>query len=309
MNHRGNDRIKVLLDTDIGSDIDDALALAYLLAQPRCELVGVTTVTGETTQRAALAGKICDLAGRDDVPIHCGSPGPLAFGPGQPNVPQYEAITAEPHRLDFPDEHAVSFLRRTIRENPGEIVLLTVGPLTNAAVLFGLDPEIPSLLRSMVLMAGAYTDAMRDERGKLRAEWNLRCDPVASSIVYHARPRQFTAYGLDVTTQCVLSAGEYRQRFGDAGPAMQAVNAMAEVWFREHNRMTFHDPLAAASIFEPELCEYAAGEAEICLRADSRFGASPFHPAADNPPHRIAAGVDSQRFFDHFTEVIGRLAR
>ena len=68
------DRIPVLLDTDIGSDIDDAVCLAYLLRQPRCELLGVTTVSGrEPRLRASLADGICRAAGRDDVPIHSGA--------------------------------------------------------------------------------------------------------------------------------------------------------------------------------------------------------------------------------------------
>ena len=73
--------IPVLLDTDIGSDIDDAVALAYLLKQPRCDLLGVTTVTGEPTKRAMLADAICQAAGRTDIPIHVGTEAPLLVDP------------------------------------------------------------------------------------------------------------------------------------------------------------------------------------------------------------------------------------
>ena len=84
------DRIPVLLDTDIGSDIDDAVALAYLLRQPRCELVGITTVSGDVQKRAALAEVTCRAGGREDIPIHCGRRDVLLNGPGQPNVPDSE---------------------------------------------------------------------------------------------------------------------------------------------------------------------------------------------------------------------------
>src|SRR5438105_11838794 len=94
--------VPVLLDTDIGSDIDDAVALAYLLRQPRCELVGITTVTGNVIQRAACAEILCRAVGREAVPIHCGAEKPLLFGPGQPNVPQFEAIRHRSPRLDWP---------------------------------------------------------------------------------------------------------------------------------------------------------------------------------------------------------------
>ena len=69
-----DEKLKVLFDTDIGSDIDDAVALAYLLTQQRCELLGVTTVTGEADQRAEIASAMCRSVGRDDVPVHAGCP-------------------------------------------------------------------------------------------------------------------------------------------------------------------------------------------------------------------------------------------
>src|ERR1041385_5145304 len=123
--------IKLLLDTDIGSDIDDAVCLAYLLRQPRCELLGITTVTGHAGQRAALAEVVCRAAGRAEVPVHAGSPGPLLIGPGQPVVHHYEAIAQRPHRKDYSPHTAVEFLRQTIRKRPHEITLLGIGPLTN----------------------------------------------------------------------------------------------------------------------------------------------------------------------------------
>src|SRR5881397_3451936 len=152
-----SDRVLLLLDTDIGSDIDDAVCLAYLLRQPRCELLGVTTVTGEVAERAALCEVICRAAGREEIPIHAGASSVLLLGPGQPRVPQYEAIRERPHRRDYEPGAAVEFLRRTIRRRPGEITLLAIGPFTNVALLFATDPEIPSLLKELVIMGGVYS--------------------------------------------------------------------------------------------------------------------------------------------------------
>src|ERR1700709_1866096 len=100
-------RTAVLLDTDIGSDIDDAVALAYLLRQPRCDLVGITTVTGDVAKRAALAQITCEAAGGTDVPIHCGASTPLLWGPGQPEVPHYEMAKHHSHRMNWPQNSAV----------------------------------------------------------------------------------------------------------------------------------------------------------------------------------------------------------
>src|SRR5947209_13445170 len=83
-----NGRIPVLLDTDIGSDIDDALCLAYLLRQPWCELIGITTVSGEPERRAMLADAVCRAEGRSGIPIHSGSPLPLLLPQRQVEAPQ-----------------------------------------------------------------------------------------------------------------------------------------------------------------------------------------------------------------------------
>src|SRR5437870_7382262 len=93
--------LKVLFDTDIGSDIDDAVALAYLLAQPECELLGITTVSGEPGKRAQLASALCQNAGRE-VAIFPGRDAPLLGQQRQPLAPQAAALARWPHRPEFP---------------------------------------------------------------------------------------------------------------------------------------------------------------------------------------------------------------
>lgn len=137
-----DERIAVLLDTDPGSDIDDVIALAYLLRQPRCDLVGVTTVSGRTEERAGIVDYVLRAAGRGEVPVHAGLAGPVCGGPGQLEVPQYAAIAGLPHRRDFERGAAVGFIRETIRKRPGEVVLLTIGPMTNVAAGLLMDPEL-----------------------------------------------------------------------------------------------------------------------------------------------------------------------
>ncbi|MCY3021705.1 MAG: nucleoside hydrolase [Planctomycetota bacterium] len=297
------DRLPVLLDTDIGSDIDDAVCLAYLLKQPRCELLGITTVTGNTAQRAALADLVCHAAGRKDVPVHAGAPNVLLTGPGQPEVPQYHAISNRPHRKDFPPAAAVEFLRRTIRSRPHEITLLTIGPLTNIALLFAMDPEIPALLKALHLMCGVFTAGNR--QGPAAREWNALVDPLATAVVYRARPPSCTSIGLEVTTKCVLDAGECRRRFAKAGGPLEIVAEMAEVWFRDRKAITFHDPLAGATIFEPQLCEYAEGEVEIETVSEKLAGLTAFSSRAERKPHRIATAVKPDEFFAHYFAVVG----
>lgn len=290
-------RIPILFDTDIGSDIDDAVALAYLLREPRCELVGVSTVSGEPLARAELADAVCQAAGRMDVPVHSGADLPLLGPQLQPHVPQRSALERFPHRTDFQPGSAVPFMREVIRARPGEVTLLAVGPLTNVSALFTMDTEIPRLLKRLVWMGGIYTTRIS---GASRAEWNARCDPHAAQKVLQSPVPEVTLFGLDVTLRCVLDAGECRQRL--RGGPLDVVAAMAEVWFGQRDHITFHDPLAAVAIFHPELCGYARGTAEVELHSPRIPGMTHWTEDAAGP-HQMAATVEAGAFFQQYFSV------
>ena len=301
-NRRDMDTIPLLFDTDIGSDIDDAVALAYLLRQPRCELLGITTVTGEPEKRAALADAIVAASGRGDVPVHVGLAAPLLIAPLQPQAAQAEVLTGRAHRAFGPRPTAIDFLRETIRARPGEITLLATGPFTNLAVLFALDPEIPTLLKQLVVMGGVYYTRGYDQTN---AEWNIRNDPHATAIVFNAPVPRLVAVGLDVTMQCRMPSEEVRARFAQAGPPLDLVLDMAEVWFRHTSQITFHDPLAAALIFEPHLCTLEHQRIEVELTSPRGLGQTYFDDNAPRKPHEIAISVKAEAFFDHYFATVG----
>ncbi len=295
--------IPVLFDTDIGSDIDDAVALAYLLRQPECDLLGITTVSGEPEKRAALARAVCGAAGRDDVPVHAGLEAPLVAALLQPHAPQAQALDLAAF-AEFSQPTAINFLRETIRARPGEITLLATGPLTNLAVLFALDPEVPALLKQMVLMGGVFYTRSVGHTGATGAEWNMRCDPHAAAIVFRAPVPRLLAVGLDVTEQCRMPAEKVRIRFTAAGPPLDMVLDMAEVWFRQTPQITFHDPLAAALIFAPELCQTERQRVEVDTSHSRTQGQTFFEPNAGEKPHEIAVSVEAPAFFQHYFEVV-----
>lgn len=291
--------IPVLLDTDIGSDIDDAVALAYLLRQPLCDLLGVTTVSGEPQKRAALARAICGAAGREDVPIHAGLASPLIAAPLQPHAPQAKILDPETF-AEFTRPTAIDFLRATIRSRPGEIMLLAIGPLTNLAVLFALDPEVPTLLKQLVLMGGLFYGRSVGHTGATGAEWNMRCDPHAAAIVFNAPVPRLRAVGLDVTEECRMPSEEVRQKLTQAGSLFDVVLDMAEVWFRQKSELTFHDPLAAALIFAPELCQTERQRIEVDTDHSRTRGQTFFDPNSAEKPHEIAVNADAPAFFRHY---------
>ncbi len=287
---------KVLLDTDIGSDIDDAVCLAYLLAQPECDLLGITTVSGEPVRRAQIASAICKVAERD-IPIYPGAGDPLLVPQKQPVAQQAAKLDRWSHHTSYPSGEAVEFLRRTIRRHPHEVTLLTIGPLTNIALLFAVDPEIPSLLRQLVMMCGVFTDNLA--RSTTKAEWNARLDPHATAMVYRARPPIHRSVGLDVTTHVTLDKPAVQARF--TAPLLQPVMDFAHVWFAERDLLTFHDPLAAVSIFDPAVVEYTRGTVTVDLNHPELAGRTLWQPG--DGYHEVALKVNAERFFASYFSV------
>lgn len=285
---------KILLDTDIGTDVDDALCLAYLLANPNCDLLGITTVTGEPERRAMMASVMTHAAGKPGIPIYPGGGRPLLLEQRQVTAPQAEVVDRFPHQTDFPRGEAVEFLRRTIRAHPGEVTLLTIGPLTNAGLLFAVDPEIPRLLKGIVMMAGLFTNKVVDF-GPL--EWNAFGDAHASAIVYQSPVPVHRSVGLDVTTKVVMSADEVRQKM--RGPLLEPVAAFAEIWFKQWGGVMFHDPLAATTIFDDSICTWERGQVEIELTSPRLTGFTHWSKREDGP-HEVGMGIAPERFFAEF---------
>ena len=289
--------MKLLLDTDIGSDIDDAQCLAFLLHEPTIELIGITTVTGDTAARARIADAICRHAGAD-VPIIAGSPDPLMVPQRQPMAPQAARLKNWKHKTDIPIGGAVEFLRTAIREHPGEVTLLAIGPLTNIALLFRSDPECARLLESVVMMIGRYTFS---DSAMPYVEWNSLLDPHAASIVLSQNDLRLELYGLDVTRKVFLGKTETMDRF--AVPSLAVVRDLAELYFETHDTTTFHDPLAAVGRLERTICTYEHGRARVETAECGVSGMTYWR--ADKPGdqpglHEIALSVNPDLFFDRF---------
>ncbi len=290
--------IKVLLDTDIGTDVDDAVALTYLLSHPQCELLGITTVTGEAEKRASLASVLCKAAGKD-IPIYPGADQPMQGEQRQQIAQQAMVLPSWPHETNFPMNQAVDFLANSIRSHPNEVTLLTIGPLTNIGLLFSTYPDVAELLAGFVMMGGNF-DETGPEAG--RVEWNIAGDPMASEFTYKAPVRLHRSLGLNVTQQVMMSAEDVREKF--TAPLLRPVLDMAEIWFGQfYPFITYHDPLAAATIFEPDLCTYQQGRVKIDNSDASTR--TIWQLEATDAPHQVAVTVDVDRYFQHFFSVVG----
>ncbi len=285
---------KILLDTDIGSDIDDAVALAYLLSEPRCELLGVTTVTGAAYKRTALTKHLVEAAGKN-IPVVTGYENPLVIEQRQGEAPQASKLSSVPEALAGDPGDAVEFLRENILRHRGEVTLLAVGPFTNVARLIEADPEILSNLKELVIMGGKYSD-FPTPWGP--TEWNAIVDPHATDQLFRYASCPVRAFGLDITWQLSMSPREVAAHFADH-PLLRIVLDWSEVWFAERDMLHFHDPLAAMAIFHHEVCAYSAGEVFVELEPGDRQGVTTFRQKGSGNV-RVASSVDQSIFFSRF---------
>lgn len=293
------EKIKVLLDTDIGSDIDDALALSYLLAEPRCELMGITTVTGEPQKRAMMAHLLCSIAEKE-VPIFPGAAYPMHGKQHQPIAPHAAALKNWNLSRNFPEGEAIRFMRKTIRENPGEIVLLSIAPLTNIGLLFSIDPQIPSLLKGLVMMCGVFHYEL-PELKDFKFEWNAIGDPFATAIVYNSRVPLHRSIGLDVTYKVTMDRIEAQNRF--TGKLLEPVRAFSE-YHNEYPHIVFHDPLAAMSIFHDDILQYQKGRVYLEHGDDYYEGMTRWAEGIGEWNHEVASQVHRELFFERYFSIV-----
>ncbi|HVC34434.1 MAG TPA: nucleoside hydrolase [Chloroflexota bacterium] len=296
---------KVILDTDIGTDVDDCLALALLLGSPEIELLGVSCVYGDVELRARMAMKLLNLRGRTDVPVLAGVTRPLLG-----RRPVYWAGHEGEGLLDPADgrllpspEHAVDFLVRRVMAEPGQIHLVAIGPLTNVALAFLREPRLAASLAHLTIMGGAI-------RGPGRfalpyCEHNVTCDPEAAHVVLSAGAPT-TLIPLDVTTQVRLRpAGVERIRLG--GSAFhRAVASQVELYppFRERGFTHLHDPLAAAAVVRPGLVTTESLHLDVETEGRYTAGATLVRAPGEKAPANVevALGVEAERFEEFLVE-------
>jgi purine nucleosidase len=296
--------IRLIVDTDIGTDVDDCLALAFVLGSPEFELEGVTCVYGDVGLRARMVLKLLRLAGRDDVPVMLGSNQTLLgirpiFWLGHEGVGLLEAGD---DRLTPAPEHAVDYLVRTIMANPGEIHLLAIGPPTNVALAFRREPRLATRLAHLTIMGGALRG--RDGLGLPYAEHNFACDPEAAQVVL-AAGAPTTLVPLDVTTRVTIRTAAVARLRAGGSPFHHAVAGQVERYprFAETGTTLLHDPLAAALIVRPELAETVPLRVEIETHGRLSAGASLMRRPTGGAPATaaVALGIDvatAERFIE-----------
>lgn len=282
---------KVLLDTDIGGDIDDAICLAYLLKEPKCKLLGITTVCGEPEKRASVANAICKTVKRD-IPIVAGLDATLQPVPVYPTPDGAAALVNWEHDV-YEKSDAPAFMYEMIKANPHEIVLLGIGNMTNIATLFNIYPDSPSLLKGLYVMNGYFG---QEELPEAYYNWNSWADPLASQIVFASKVAINRAITLEITDKLTIGAAKARDLLPADSNLMKAVFDFGNAWLESSNKLTLHDPLAAVCIFHPDVCHFEKGLVRVETNEVKSMGGTSFRASQDGNVE-ISREVDADRFY------------
>jgi len=341
-------KVPVVLDVDTG--IDDALALLYACASPELELLAVTCIGGNVDARqvAENTRAVLELAGRKDVPVVLGRERPLvkrletSTETHGPRGLGYAELSPASRPIE-PDDAADRIIA-VARERPGEVLLVTLGPLTNLAVALEREPTLPRLLGGYVLMGGVFGAPGNTTP---TSEWNIHVDPHAAKQVFArwAMPGEQTtalplAMGLDVTERARFLPEQLRHlavRAGalplDAAAAgtepVRAIGSVAanpmlrflvdalRFYFEFHAKYDgfygafIHDPFAVAAAIDRSLVRTQPTfvDVEIGSGLGHAMTVGDFRGLLRRPPNvDVAREADADRFMDRFIDRVGGFA-
>ena len=240
---------KIIIDTDIGDDVDDAFAVALALRSPELQILGITTAFGDTKTRAKLLDRLLGEAGRTDIPVAVGISNPQI----QTSLSQH-AYADGGHFARSSHPQAIDFILEQIRRYPGEITLVAIGPLVNVGALVDKDAATFRKLRRVVLMGGSiergYGDLGYTKPHGPDAEWNIKNDIpsaqklFASGVPIFMMPLDSTQLKLDEVKRAFL--------FQAGTSITDALTLLYHEWGQE--TPTLFDPMTIAYIVNPKLC-------------------------------------------------------
>lgn len=240
---------ELFIDTDIGGDVDDALALAIALRCPQIRVVGVSTVYLRPAWRAQTAAEVFRRAGAPMPPIAAGCGSPLCGRWEEKHIPDTGVLPPEPVPLS--PLHGSELLLRCARSNPA-LNILAIGPLTNIALALKQDS---AAFRDCTLwmMGGRLKSA--------RPEWNCQCDPEALHMVFSSGVR-VNLVPFEWTSQSQLTQAEMDAFTGT--PGREYLQGMMESFAQRFGfRPMLHDPMALAMLVCPELFTLRAHRVEV----------------------------------------------
>jgi purine nucleosidase len=247
---------RVILDTDPGSDFDDAYAIVLAANSPELILEGVTIVSALQDTRMKIARKLLNLCGRPEVPVYEGCAYPImrkpvagwsTFKPAGNEgkgflVPEDDALEATPG-------HAADFIIEKVLEHPNEVTLIPVAELTNIALAIIKEPEIIGKIKEIVLMGGVINPEQYGLTPNL--EHNLSSDPEATRIVFESGI-PITVVSLNVTLKVRMTPARFEQLQSYHTPVVDGLVSMTKHWFAlvQRDWSELHDPVAVGAVID-----------------------------------------------------------
>jgi len=284
------DRTKVILDTDIGDDIDDAYALGLALSSPELDILGVTTAWGATDLRAQLVSRMLYETGRDDIPVVAG------VRTGDQKFAQY-GWAEWFHHAKIRQQDVVDFYTEEIRRYPGQITLIAIGPLTNVGALIDRDPETFRKLKQVVIMGGNATLASYDiysgTSPNPAPEYNITKDVTAARKLFASGVPIIMA-GLDATTMLKLDEVKRARLFQKSSPLTDSLTVLYHLW--GYTTPTLFDPMAVSMVIDPTLTRLVPMHIEVDEQGVTRN--IPGKPANA----RVCFDPQIERFFELVTQ-------
>lgn len=286
--------ISLILDTDLGDDVDDVFALAYAVRNPRINLCAVTTVLGDTRWRAALALRLLDELGVDDVPVAAGAPG------GEVNTVTLSGDVVAPPGADdsrCAPRPATELMADVIASAPPPVWLATIGPATNAAALLAERPEAAEGLAGIVMMGGRHEPAFPREH-------NFGTNPEAAAAVCNSG--ETVLVGDYVVTCQAMLRREDLPRVRQAPGVGTSLATMLETYFdrRERDWTSMYDPVTLTLALDETFLSLDPTP----MQADVVDGQVRFAPGPETAGLRLADSIDADAFHDDLLRVIERPA-
>ena len=280
----------VIIDTDIGDDFDDALAVGLALSSPELKILGIMSAWGDTALRARLLDRLLCDTGRADIPVAVGIE---KHHPGQAAFTQARWASRAPAK---PHPAAVDFLLEQIRKYPGEITLIAIAPLTNLGAAIERDPATFRRLKRVVIMGGSIHRGYGDiyvPNNHPDAEYNIAMDPTAAKQVFAAgvplyvMPLDATQHKLDEVKRQLL--------FTESSNLTDDLSLLYLQWVQGFHQQTpvLYDDVAVAYAIDPALCPTQPMRIEV---DDKGFT----HEVAGPPNSFVCLASDSDKFFNFY---------
>jgi purine nucleosidase len=287
--------IPIILDTDIGTDVDDAFALALILVSPELDLRGVTTVGTDPQTRARIVCRFLAAVERNDIPVAVGAmPQPDEEIEKQGRYAKQDG-EGRPRISQPVKESAVDFLYQQLKAQHGELTLLAIGPLTNIARLLREHPDCKKWIRRIVMMAGSVRVGYKG-KAPPEIEWNVRCDIPAAQAVF-ASGIPLVVAPLDATTMLKLEKALRQRLFRAATPLTEQVQALYRLWGAQ--TPTLYDPVAVALCFDESFCTMEDLRLEVDAKGQTREV-----KGATNA--RVATAIRGDDFLKWYVDRIGK---